>query len=193
MTIDRLIRIFAGSFILLSLALGVPGSPLYVSSWWLAFTAFVGVNLLQYGFTNVCPLGYILHKLGVPQDNRGAHQGGAAGAEGSENGPPTGHRQGAFAMPVLTDAASRTELLNRLKRAEGQLRGIQRMLEEGQECMDIATQMAAVRKALDSTYVRMTVCFMQQELHARLGLDEADDTRLGPVLEGVQDLLGKIR
>lgn len=96
-------------------------------------------------------------------------------------------------MPVLTDAASRTELLNRLKRAEGQLRGIQRMLEEGQECMDIATQMAAVRKALDSTYVRMTVCFMQQELHARLGLDEADDSRLGPVLEGVQDLLGKIR
>lgn len=72
MTIDRLIRIFAGSFILLSLALGVPGSPLYVSSWWLAFTAFVGVNLLQYGFTNVCPLGYILRKLGVPQDNRGA-------------------------------------------------------------------------------------------------------------------------
>jgi DNA-binding FrmR family transcriptional regulator len=96
-------------------------------------------------------------------------------------------------MPVLTDAASRTELLNRLKRAEGQLRGIQRMLEEGQECMDIATQMAAVRKALDSTYVRMTVCFMQQELQARLGLDEADETRLGPVLEGVQDLLGKIR
>jgi len=72
MTIDRLIRIFAGSFILLSLALGIPGSPLYVSSWWLAFTAFVGANLLQYGFTNVCPLGYILRKLGVPQDNGGA-------------------------------------------------------------------------------------------------------------------------
>jgi len=96
-------------------------------------------------------------------------------------------------MSVLTDAASRTDLLNRLKRAEGQLRGIQRMLEEGQECMDIATQMAAVRKALDSTYVRMTVCFMQQELHARLALDENDDTQLDAVLAGVQDLLGKIR
>jgi hypothetical protein len=66
MTVDRLIRIFAGSFILLSLALGVQGSPLYMSSWWLAFTAFVGANLLQFGFTNVCPLGYILRKLGVP-------------------------------------------------------------------------------------------------------------------------------
>jgi hypothetical protein len=68
MTVDRLIRIFAGSFILLSLALGVQGSPLYVSSWWLAFTAFVGANLLQFGFTNVCPLGLILRKLGVPEE-----------------------------------------------------------------------------------------------------------------------------
>jgi DNA-binding FrmR family transcriptional regulator len=96
-------------------------------------------------------------------------------------------------MSVLTDAASRTDLLNRLKRAEGQLRGIQRMLEEGQECMDIATQMAAVRKALDSTYVRMTVCFMQQELQARLGADAATDEKLESLLGGVQDLLGKIR
>jgi DNA-binding FrmR family transcriptional regulator len=96
-------------------------------------------------------------------------------------------------MSVLTDAASRTDLLNRLKRAEGQLRGIQRMLEEGQECMDIATQMAAVRKALDSTYERMTVCFMQQELHARLGADAATDEKLESLLDGVQDLLGKIR
>lgn len=96
-------------------------------------------------------------------------------------------------MSILTDAASRTDLLNRLKRAEGQLRGIQRMLEEGQECMDIATQMAAVRKALDSTYVRMTVCFMQQELQARLGGDAATDAKLESLLDGVQDLLGKIR
>ena len=67
MTVDRLIRIFAGLFILLSLALGVQGSPLLVSPWWLAFTAFVGANLLQFGFSNVCPLGMILKKLGVPE------------------------------------------------------------------------------------------------------------------------------
>ena len=96
-------------------------------------------------------------------------------------------------MSVLTDAVTRTDLLNRLKRAEGQLRGIQRMLEEGQECMDIATQMAAVRKALDSTYVRMTVCFMQQELHAQLGTDEAAGQKIDAVLGSMQDLLGKIR
>ncbi len=66
MTVDRLIRIFAGTFILISLALGVEASPLFVSRWALAFTAFVGLNLLQYGFSNVCPLGWFLRKAGVP-------------------------------------------------------------------------------------------------------------------------------
>jgi hypothetical protein len=65
MTSWQLVRIFAGTFILISLALGIQGSPLYVSSWWLAFTAFVGANLLQSGFTCWCPLEVILRKLGV--------------------------------------------------------------------------------------------------------------------------------
>ncbi|MCM2251004.1 MAG: DUF2892 domain-containing protein [Ramlibacter sp.] len=67
MTVERYIRIFAGLFILISLALGVEGSPLFVSRWALAFTAFVGLNLFQFGFSNVCPLGFILKKLGVPE------------------------------------------------------------------------------------------------------------------------------
>ena len=67
MTIDRLIHIFAGSFILISLALGLQASPLFVSPWWLAFTAFVGANLLQFGFTTVCPLGWLLKQAGVPE------------------------------------------------------------------------------------------------------------------------------
>ena len=96
-------------------------------------------------------------------------------------------------MNMLADDASRTDLLNRLKRAEGQLRGIQRMIEEGQPCMDIATQMAAVRKALDSAYVRMTVCFMQQELEARLGNQAEAGERIGGVLDEVQELLAKLR
>ena len=65
MTSWQLVRLIAGTFILLSLALGVPGSPIFVSPWWLAFTAFVGANLLQFGFSNVCPLGMILRKLGA--------------------------------------------------------------------------------------------------------------------------------
>jgi len=96
-------------------------------------------------------------------------------------------------MSVLADASMRTDILNRLKRAEGQLRGIQRMIEEGETCLDIASQMAAVRKALDSTYVRMTVCFMQQELQSRLHLEGKAEEELLPLLEDVQTLLGKVR
>ncbi len=69
MTVERYIRVIAGLFILISLALGVEGSPVFVSKWWLAFAAFVGVNLFQFGWTNVCPLGLILRWLGVPESN----------------------------------------------------------------------------------------------------------------------------
>ncbi len=61
----QLVRLFAGVFILMSLALGVPGSPLFVSQWWLAFTAFVGANLLQSALTQWCLLETILRRLGV--------------------------------------------------------------------------------------------------------------------------------
>lgn len=71
MTVNRYIFVFAGVFVLLSLALGVEGSPLFVSKWALAFTAFVGLNLFQSGFTNFCPLGFILKKLGVPESKIG--------------------------------------------------------------------------------------------------------------------------
>ena len=66
MTSWQLVRLFAGLFILVSLALGVPGSPLFVSPWWLAFTAFVGINLLQSALTKWCPLEIILRKRGGP-------------------------------------------------------------------------------------------------------------------------------
>lgn len=96
-------------------------------------------------------------------------------------------------MSMLADTATQTDLLNRLKRAEGQLRGIQRMIEEGQPCLDIASQMAAVRKALDSTYVRMTVCFMQQEMQQRFQLDAKEGAELETMLIDVQTLLSKVR
>jgi hypothetical protein len=66
MTVERYIRVIAGLFILISLSLGIEGSPLFVSSWALAFTAFVGANLFQFGLTNACPMGWILRKMGVP-------------------------------------------------------------------------------------------------------------------------------
>jgi hypothetical protein len=65
MTSWQLVRVFAGIFILLSLALGVPGSPVFISQWWLAFTAFVGVNMLQSGLTRWCLMEAILRRLGM--------------------------------------------------------------------------------------------------------------------------------
>ena len=65
MNAERIVRIVAGSFIMLSLALGVEASPLFVSKYFLFFTAFVGFNLFQSGFTQICPLNSILAKLGV--------------------------------------------------------------------------------------------------------------------------------
>jgi CsoR family transcriptional regulator, copper-sensing transcriptional repressor len=96
-------------------------------------------------------------------------------------------------MAQLQDETTRTDLLNRLKRAEGQLRGIQRMIESGESCLDIASQMAAVRKALDSAYVRMTVCFMQQELKHKLHVSDEQAPELAAMLDDVQTLLGKVR
>jgi len=61
----QLVRFFAGTFILVSLALGASGSPLFVSTWWLALAAFVGANLLQSSITHWCPLEIGLRKLGV--------------------------------------------------------------------------------------------------------------------------------
>lgn len=95
-------------------------------------------------------------------------------------------------MVTFTDAKTRTDLLNRLKRAEGQLRGVQRMIEEDQPCLDVAGQLAAVRKALDSTYVRLTVCYMQQELGARLASSDRG-LRLVEVMDEVQALMAKLR
>ncbi len=65
MNAERIVRIVAGSFILLSLSLGLEASPLFVSKYFLFFTAFVGLNLLQSGFTQICPLNSILARFGV--------------------------------------------------------------------------------------------------------------------------------
>ena len=63
MSIERCIRMIAGSFVLLSVGLGY-----YVNPAWFLFTAFVGLNLLQSAFTNWCPMMTFLRKLGVGHD-----------------------------------------------------------------------------------------------------------------------------
>ena len=62
MTLNEMLRAIAGFFVLLSVALGW-----FVSPYWFAFTAFVGVNLIQSAFTRWCPMVALLRKLGVPE------------------------------------------------------------------------------------------------------------------------------
>ena len=59
LTVDRGLRLVAGVFVVLSVALGV-----WVNPWFFAFTAFVGANLFQSAFTNWCPMMAILRRLG---------------------------------------------------------------------------------------------------------------------------------
>lgn len=60
MTLERYLRLIAGAFVLVSLALGY-----WVSPYWFLFTAFVGLNLFQSAFTNWCPMMTFLRKAGV--------------------------------------------------------------------------------------------------------------------------------
>jgi hypothetical protein len=60
MTIEGTLRLIAGLFVLVSLALGY-----WVNQYWYLFTAFVGLNLFQSGFTNWCPMMTFLRKLGL--------------------------------------------------------------------------------------------------------------------------------
>lgn len=93
-------------------------------------------------------------------------------------------------MTTLIDDQHRTDLIHRLKRAEGQLRGVQQMIESGQRCQDILSQMTAVRKAVDSACVRMAVCYMGQQLQSRLELEPSD--ALSAVLDDMQAMLVKV-
>lgn len=65
MTVENGVRILAGTLVLLSLGLGVEGSPIFVNANWLWLTAFVGANLLQSGFTGFCPAAMILRRIGL--------------------------------------------------------------------------------------------------------------------------------
>jgi hypothetical protein len=62
MTVERGLRLMAGTFVLISLALGY-----WVSHYWFLFAAFVGLNLFQSGLTNWCPAMVMLRKVGLPQ------------------------------------------------------------------------------------------------------------------------------
>ena len=64
MSVERSVLAFAGLMFMLSVALGMAGSPIFHHQYWLYFTAFVGLNLFQSAFTGFCPLAMILKAMG---------------------------------------------------------------------------------------------------------------------------------
>lgn len=113
-------------------------------------------------------------------------------AENSENGTILRPLFESCPVSNLSKSEARNDVLNRLRRAEGQIRGIQRMVEEGESCLKIGQQFSAVRKALDSTYLRMTVCFMEQELQTRMKPDETQQAGLEHMLKDMETLLARM-
>jgi DNA-binding FrmR family transcriptional regulator len=83
----------------------------------------------------------------------------------------------------------KAELVHRLRRAEGQVRGLQKLLADGADCAKIAQQLLATRHALDSTYVRLNLSVAEQELSQ----GNAPTSAVGEVLDRLQHRLGRSR
>jgi CsoR family transcriptional regulator, copper-sensing transcriptional repressor len=110
-----------------------------------------------------------------------------------EPNPPTSRKKPARMLHGLENDDARTDILNRLRRAEGQIRGIQRMVEAGEDCQSIGQQFSAVRKALDSTYLRMTVCFAEQEIESHIANGSTPGETKKVVLADLETMLARIR
>lgn len=65
-------------------------------------------------------------------------------------------------MSTVKDAAKKKALLDRLSRIEGQIRGVQKLIEDDSDCEKIAQQMAASRKALDKAFFNMLGCMLEE-------------------------------
>ena len=72
------------------------------------------------------------------------------------------------------NATEMTPVINRIKRAQGQLAGVLRLLEEGRDCEDVVTQLAAVSKALDRAGFAIVASGLQQCLVEGDGVDSVD-------------------
>lgn len=94
-------------------------------------------------------------------------------------------------QPPLT-ADRKAELMHRLRRAEGQVRGLQKLLEDGADCRKIAQQLLATRHALDSTYVRLNLSVAEQELAAGQ-CEGVNPQAVVAVLDRLQTRLGRSR
>jgi CsoR family transcriptional regulator, copper-sensing transcriptional repressor len=66
------------------------------------------------------------------------------------------------AMSQLIDPDKKRQMIQRLARVEGQLRGVQKLIEHDADCEKIAQQLSAARKALDKSFYQMVACMLEQ-------------------------------
>ncbi len=88
-------------------------------------------------------------------------------------------------------AQAKRDMVVRLRRIEGQLRGIQKMIEEDANCEDIAQQLSASRKALDKAFFNMLACAIQQPQAFPLAESRKKDLAPEVHLKRVAELIAK--
>jgi CsoR family transcriptional regulator, copper-sensing transcriptional repressor len=86
-------------------------------------------------------------------------------------------RRNANTPPSPAAASARRQLVVRLRRIEGQLRGVQRMIEDGNDCEPVAQQLAAARKALDKAFFELMACAIEHPEFSSAGV-EANGVRV---------------
>jgi DNA-binding FrmR family transcriptional regulator len=92
-------------------------------------------------------------------------------------------------MAVLNDSEAKVALHNRLIRIEGQLRGVRRMIDEGEKCERIAQQARAARSALDGVLTQLAMRYLKQEADARM--PQKDRRAFETVLADLQVLIDR--
>ena len=81
----------------------------------------------------------------------------------------------------MRDQASKTAMLNRLARVEGQIRGIQKLINQDEECEKVLQQLSAARKALDKAFSEMLSCIIEEDVLSAQNSDTSVDETMGHI------------
>ena len=86
-------------------------------------------------------------------------------------------------MAVIKDERHKKDLVVRLRRVEGQLRGIQAMVEQGADCERVTQQLSAARRALDKAFFQVLACALQSPTHERGARKSGPEERIAQAAE----------
>lgn len=90
---------------------------------------------------------------------------------------------------MMLQEQAQKEMLARMRRIEGQARGVQRMLAEGRECLEILTQLASLRSAAYSASVALTQQYAMQCMRGAEGQETSDEGMMDETMRNLVDVL----